>query len=65
MFILWIALSSTIIQVLKDTTQFFSHGMLNLTTVILAMDFINDHLTAQTKNHSLSPAIKASLGLGK
>jgi hypothetical protein len=39
--------------------------MPNLATVILAMDFIDDHLTAQTKNCLLSPAIKASLGLGK
>jgi hypothetical protein len=52
-------------QVLKDATQFFSRGTPNLATVIPAMDFINDCLTAQTKNRSLSPAIKASLGLGK
>jgi hypothetical protein len=29
------------------------------------MDFVNDTLTAHSKNRSLSPAIKASLGLGK
>ncbi|KAF8236638.1 hypothetical protein L208DRAFT_1176013, partial [Tricholoma matsutake] len=37
----------------------------NLATVIPAMDYINDCLTAHLKNHALSPTIKASLGLGK
>ena len=33
--------------------------------VIPAMDFINDKLTAHAHNRSLSPAIRASLNLGK
>ena len=52
-------------QVLKDATQFFSRGTPNLATVIPAMDFINDRLSTQIKDCSLSPAIKASLSLGK
>ena len=39
--------------------------MPNLATVIPAMDFINDKLTAHAHNRTLSPAIKASLELGK
>ncbi len=39
--------------------------MPNLTIVIPAMDFINDKLTAHAHDQSLSPAIKASLKLGK
>ncbi|KAF8232741.1 hypothetical protein L208DRAFT_1423064 [Tricholoma matsutake] len=54
-----------ILSVLKDVTQFFSHGTPNLATVIPAMDYINDHLIAHSKNCALSPTIKASLGLGK
>jgi hypothetical protein len=33
--------------------------------VIPAMDFINDKLTAHAHDRTLSPAIKASLALGK
>ena len=46
-------------------TLFFSHSMPNLATVIPAMDFINDKLSAHAHNRTLSPAIKASLELGK
>lgn len=60
-----IALSSPRAQVLKDATQFFSRATPNLATVIPAMDYINDRLSAQANDRSLSPAIKASLGLGK
>ena len=52
-------------QVLKDATLFFSHSMPNLAMVIPAMDFINYKLTAHAHNWTLSPAIKASLKLGK
>jgi hypothetical protein len=52
-------------QVLKDATLFFSCSTPNLTAIILAMDFINDKLTAHTHDQILSPAIKASLELGK
>ena len=43
---LLMALSSSIIQILKDATLFFSHSTPNLATMIPAMDFINDKLTA-------------------
>ena len=43
---LLMALSSLIIQILKDATLFFSRSTPNLVTVIPAMDFINDKLTA-------------------
>jgi hypothetical protein len=33
--------------------------------VIPAMDFINDKLTAHAHDRTLSPAVKASLALGK
>jgi hypothetical protein len=52
-------------QVLKDATLFFSRSTPNLATIIPAMDFINDKLTAHAHDRSLSPAIKASLELGK
>jgi hypothetical protein len=52
-------------QVLKDATLFFSRSTPNLATVIPAMDFINDKITAHAHHRSLSPAIKASLELGK
>jgi hypothetical protein len=58
-------LSSPYAQVLKDATQFFSRATPNLATVIPAMDYINDCLSARANDRSLSPAIKASLGLGK
>jgi hypothetical protein len=63
--ILRIAESSAPAQVLKDATLFFSRSTPNLAIVIPAMDFINDKLTAHTHDRTLSPAIKASLELGK
>jgi hypothetical protein len=39
--------------------------MPNLATTLLAMDFINDKLTAHTHNWTLSLAIKVSLELRK
>ncbi|KAF8226258.1 hypothetical protein L208DRAFT_1020698, partial [Tricholoma matsutake] len=53
------------LKVLKDVTLFFLCSMPNLATVIPAMDFINDKLTAHAHDWTLSPAIKASLKLRK
>ncbi|KAF8225689.1 hypothetical protein L208DRAFT_1305354 [Tricholoma matsutake] len=63
----WIIVSQLcdVLKVLKDTTQFFSCTTPNLATIIPAMDYINDHLSAQANDCSLSPTIKASLGLRK
>ncbi|KAI0293009.1 hypothetical protein B0F90DRAFT_1644173, partial [Multifurca ochricompacta] len=63
----WVIVSQLcdVLKVLKDVTQFFSRSTPNLATVIPAMDYINDCLSAQANDHTLSPAIKASLGLGK
>jgi hypothetical protein len=52
-------------QVLKDMMLFFSHSTPSLATVIPAIDFINDKLTAHAHDWTLSPAIKASLKLRK
>jgi hypothetical protein len=52
-------------QVLKDMTLFFLCSTLSLAMVIPAIDFINDKLTAHAHDWTLSPAIKASLELGK
>lgn len=60
-----IALSSPHAQVLKDVTQCFSHATPNLATIIPAMGYINNCLSAHTNDCSLSSTIKASLGLGK
>ena len=59
------ALSSSIIQILKDATLFFSRSTPNLATVIPAMDFINDKLTAHAHDRTMSPAVKAALEIGK
>jgi len=48
----WINLSSPHAQFLKDMTRFFSHAPPNLATVIPAMDYINNHLSAQANDHS-------------
>ena len=45
--------------------MFFSRSTPNLATVIPAIDFINNKLTAHAHNRTLSLAIKASLELGK
>ena len=59
------ALSSSIIQILKDVTLFFSCSTPNLATVIPVMDFINDKLTAHAHDQTMSPAVKAALEIGK
>jgi hypothetical protein len=58
---------STVSQVLKDATLFFSRSTPNLANVIpvMVMDIINDRLTAKANNRILSPAIHSSLALGK
>jgi len=49
----------------KDATLFFSRSTPNLATVIPAMDHIDAHLTTVSQNSKYSPAIRASLALGK
>jgi len=51
-------------KIYKDATLFFSHGTPNLTTVILAMDHINNFL-ATSAEQQYSPAIRAALAIGK
>jgi hypothetical protein len=55
----------TFSQIFKDATLFFLHSTLNLATVIPAMDHIDVHLTTASQNLKYSPAIHASLALGK
>jgi len=58
-------LSLTISQLFKDATLFFSRSTPNLATVIPAMDHIDTHLATASHNLKYSPAIRASLALGK
>jgi hypothetical protein len=55
----------TFSKLFKDATLFFSCSMPNLATVIHAMDHIDAHLSAATQNLDYTPAIRASLALGK
>ena len=57
--------STHISQIFKDATLFFSCVTPNLPTVIPAMDHIDAHLATASQNLDLSPAIRASLALGK
>lgn len=52
-------------QLFKDATLFFSRSTPNLATVIPAMDHIDAHLATASQNLKFSPAIRASLALGK
>jgi hypothetical protein len=52
-------------QIFKEATLFFSRSMPNLATVIPAMDHIDAHLATASKSLKFSPAIRASLALGK
>ena len=53
-------------QILKDGTEFFSHGTPNLATVILAMDHIDMTFTNAIKPDSKAhPAISYALHLAK
>jgi hypothetical protein len=56
---------SLVIQIFKDATLFFSRSTPNLATVIPAMDHIDMHLANAGQNPNYSPAIRASLALGK
>lgn len=56
---------SSISQVLKHATAFFSSSTPNLAHVIPIMDHINDRLTQNALEENLSPAICAALGLAK
>ena len=55
----------TFSQLFKDATLFFSRATPNLPTVIPAMDHIDAHLATASQNMKYSPAIRASLALGK
>jgi hypothetical protein len=52
-------------QILKDATLFFSRSTPNLANVIPVMDIINDRLTTNANDATISPAIRAALGLAK
>ena len=56
---------SHFLQIFKDATLFFSRSTPNLATVIPAMDHIDAHLANASQNLKYSPAIRASLALGK
>jgi hypothetical protein len=59
-------LLTSCIQIFKDATLFFSCSSPNLSTVIPAMDFIDETLTTQSlKDKEFSPCIRAALTLGK
>jgi hypothetical protein len=47
-------------QVLKDATFFFSHSTPNLTTIIPAINFINDKLTAHAHDQMIEPSLQPS-----
>jgi hypothetical protein len=52
-------------QIFKDATLFFSRSTPNLATVIPAMDHIDAHLATASQDLDYSPAIRASVALGK
>ncbi|KAG2362045.1 hypothetical protein BDR07DRAFT_1215261, partial [Suillus spraguei] len=55
-----------VLKILKDTTLYFSHSMLNLAMVIPAMDHIDSIITnGVIKRDTLDPGIHATLGLAK
>lgn len=53
------------LQLFKDATLFFSRATPHLATVIPAMDHIDAHLATAIRDLAYSPAIRASLALGK
>ena len=53
------------LKVFKDATLFFSRGTPNLATVIPAMDLIDERLTTDSINRTLSVPIRAALGIAK
>jgi hypothetical protein len=52
-------------QILKDATLYFSRSMLNLATVIPAMDEIDKRFTNISHDHSFDRAIRSSLRFAK
>jgi len=58
-------LSLTFFQIFKDATLFFSCSTPNLATMIPAIDHTNAHPTTASQDLKYSPAIHASLALGK
>jgi hypothetical protein len=58
-------LITTITQVFKDATLFFSRATPNLATVIPAMDHIDERLATGALNKDLNVAIRVSLSLAK
>ncbi|KAF9543541.1 hypothetical protein CPC08DRAFT_649853 [Agrocybe pediades] len=54
-----------VLMVLKHATTYFSRADSTLADVIPVMDIVNDRLTAHANDDSLSPAIRAALGLAK
>ncbi|KIK93291.1 hypothetical protein PAXRUDRAFT_126726, partial [Paxillus rubicundulus Ve08.2h10] len=53
------------VQILKDATLYFSCSTPNLSTVILAMDLIDEKLTIYSLDCKYSPTICATVGLAK
>ena len=53
------------IQIFKHGTLFFSRDAPNISTVIPAMDHIDEYLATACQNIKLSKAIRAALALGK
>ena len=52
-------------QIFKDATLFLSHSTPSLTTVIPAMDHIDETLTSHSLNLKFKPSIHAALGIAK
>jgi hypothetical protein len=58
-------LSLMFFHIFKDATLFFLCSTPNLATMIPAMDHIDTHLATASQDLKYSPAIRASLALGK
>ncbi|KAF8814220.1 hypothetical protein BYT27DRAFT_7082723 [Phlegmacium glaucopus] len=54
-----------VLKIFKDATLFFSRGTPNITTVIPAMDHIDEHLVTAALSPIYPVAIKAALAIGK
>ena len=53
------------LQILKDTTLYFSRATPNLATVIPAMDHVDNMLTSYSCNKKYLPSICATVQLAK
>ncbi|KAF8153394.1 hypothetical protein B0H34DRAFT_634348, partial [Crassisporium funariophilum] len=53
------------LQIFKHGTLFFSRDTPSISTVIPAMDHIDEYLATSSQDHSYSEAIRAALALGK